>query len=721
MPASLNLHRRSLLLVIAGAAVLAGTIAGVSRGPHTPQAGLVSVIYMLLVAGPPVAAYLLGAFGLGTLFRRWTRDAKAAATIECGLGLALMLSVSHVLGVLGLLSGTPGFAFGGGVVLIGIVLLARRILEHVRRTGGVITGSIPKSALLAVPALAVLVTAASSPPGWLWDSEAHGYDALSYHLELPQEWIESGRIWPSDHNVYSYLPGYVESAFTHLGTLIGAPATGRERSLPLGLLAAEGHGVITCQLLHAAMAMLAAVLVGRWAAARAGSEIGAIAGSLFLSIPWVIVTGSMAYNEMGVAALFAAAVLAAGDPALRARGLICGFLIGVACGCKPTAIFLCAPVVGLFLITRGAAQNAESPDRSWKVLAGAVIGGAVAIAPWLIRNTIACGNPVFPMATGLFGTGAWTPDQVQRYIAGHQFSGTFTSRLAMLFDTGRPGQPPRGLLHPQWAILPAVAAVAWALSLVRRETHIRAFILGLGFAAQLLAWLFFTHLQSRFLLPLAVTGCGAVALALTALIPRNDLDPPGRTSSRRGLIYGAGSLICIGHAGLSIGIFSAQSGGQPNLSLLESPWFRTGELDRRVLTRDPSQARELVEIASPEIFTNVLAPPGTKVYLLGEARALYYTCPILYNTTWDRWPLGEAIRRAPVLPQAWTRELWDKGVRLVLLNEPEVARLQASGWADPLVTPETISSWLKAEGRLVRSWPDIGVSLFELTPPGAAR
>ncbi|MEZ6319149.1 MAG: hypothetical protein R3B49_10435 [Phycisphaerales bacterium] len=70
--------------------------------------------------------------------------------------------------------------------------------------------------IVAVP-IGVLVVACASPAGWLWDSEFGGFDALAYHLELPQEWMQrAGRVWPVDHNVYSYLPSYVEAAYVQV-------------------------------------------------------------------------------------------------------------------------------------------------------------------------------------------------------------------------------------------------------------------------------------------------------------------------------------------------------------------------------------------------------------------------------------------------------------------------------------------------------------------------
>jgi hypothetical protein len=50
--------------------------------------------------------------------------------------------------------------------------------------------------LAAAPALAVLLLAACCPPGTLWRSEALGFDVLSYHLQLPREWLAGGRLAP---------------------------------------------------------------------------------------------------------------------------------------------------------------------------------------------------------------------------------------------------------------------------------------------------------------------------------------------------------------------------------------------------------------------------------------------------------------------------------------------------------------------------------------------
>jgi len=71
----------------------------------------------------------------------------------------------------------------------------------------------------------------------------------------------------------------------------------------------------------------------------------------------------------------------------------------------------------------------------------------------------------------------------------------------------------RGLLHPQWLAFFGITLLAAIVAMARASTHRTAAILAGGLLAQLLAWLFLTHIQSRFLLPLAAPACALVALA----------------------------------------------------------------------------------------------------------------------------------------------------------------------------------------------------------------
>ena len=48
-----------------------------------------------------------------------------------------------------------------------------------------------------LPLLSIAAVGALLPPGMLWHpDEPHGYDVVEYHLQIPREWYEAGRIIP---------------------------------------------------------------------------------------------------------------------------------------------------------------------------------------------------------------------------------------------------------------------------------------------------------------------------------------------------------------------------------------------------------------------------------------------------------------------------------------------------------------------------------------------
>lgn len=424
-------------LIVAALCAGLGACGLATLGVDPTAAGPASLVLTLLDAGPFVLAWLLAALGIGRLALRLvplegrgdalkhTPRAAPGLALAFACGAACLLWLAHVMGVLGALRAGPlGTALAWAPVALGAALLllptrgvpdqapddASRIAQ---RLG--LGWPVWPTWLACVPALAIMLYACCVPPGLLWRSEAGQFDTLSYHLQLPREWLAMGRLWPVDHNAYSWLPSYVEASFLHLAALGASPAT-----------ALSPRAIIGAQLLHAALAVLAALLVAglarRWCeqmasdandvpdpsriTGRAASLLaGTAAGGLLLATPWTVVVASCAYNELAVLLCFVAALWAAlptGPSAsestpVRFRALWCGFLVGVACGCKPTALFMVAPVVGLALL-------AGSRPRQWPALIlWACLAGLVALAPYLARNWLACGNPVFPYAVGLLG------------------------------------------------------------------------------------------------------------------------------------------------------------------------------------------------------------------------------------------------------------------------------------------------------------------------------
>lgn len=731
------------------------------------------------------------------------------------LGLSLLLFTSHAMGVFGWLTGnTTGTPLRAALpILIGLVLLADQLARGSLRPER--WPVLPCWGAVCAAPLALLLVAASSPPGWLWESEFGAYDAMSYHLQLPKEWAMPapegvGRLWPVQHNVYSFLPSYFESAFLHLGALTPtwpSIGTGEGLSASERLVGGEGIWIISCQMLHVLFGCITAGLIGRCVAAiidrfeivakvqRQTSNLqivcAALGAGVCLSTPWLIVTGSLAYNELAMLALLAGAALIAIESDQHnesqtpttvsrslspwARGIVAGWIVGIACSVKPTALLFGAPMIGLLLL-------AFQPRTRWlPIIVGGSVAGLLAMAPWLLRNELATGNPVFPFAAKLFGTGHWTAEQVAVYALNHGPEGSLADRLSLLFSSGRAAsgdaasQAPihaRGLRHEQWAWVPAIALIACIVTIAFRPTRRIGTVLAISMATQLIAWLFFTHLQSRFLLPMLIPMSLAIGLGGATLIRL--LAPKGQPSGPvvPKPVALALMLIPIATCAWSTVIFLAQHRQEPNGRLVGGPGIATGgsmEAGLMALTPD-ERAMWLTQRLGPESFVNLALHPGLvmpelfsstsssarpqdepsfspraadhtipgKLYLLGDSAPLYFidavggpNTPVIYHTAWDRSPLGDAIRAA--LDSAdgheWTASLRAQGIEFVLVNYNELGRLiEASGYYDKAVTIARVKQWLPAADNEnpalrgivpVRLWPEQSRALFRLTDPSA--
>jgi hypothetical protein len=649
-------------------------VAGGIGGPQGPGLALVAVLESLIRAGWPAGVLLLSAWGLGRLAGRWAGAARAGFAV----GLAALLTAFSCLGMAGLLTAPVVWLVClPGLVGAGVALRRRRALA-----------SPPGWLWAGLPGIALLLVAASNPPGALWASEYGGYDALSYHLQLPREWLALGHTRPLEHNIYSFLPGALEVGFVALAQLAPPGAD--------GLLAGGGWRLLSAQYLHAGIAVGAAGLIARLCgrlatAAGAGGRgrrvASAVGGGLVLATPWSAVVGSLAYNEMGVLAIGAGAMLVAagrsGTPGRQAA--LTGALVGVACCVKPTALFFVGLPAGVLLLR----------FLSWRVWGRAVLIGSIAgvlgLAPWLVRNAAACGNPVFPFAAGTLGRAHWNDEQAARWSRAHAVEGSPAHRLRLAVWTDpdtAPGAKPvarwRGVTNPQWgALFPAAAAAGGALLIGATRRRIGVGLL-LGLGGQLGAWIVLTHIQSRFLLPCLLTAGPLIAVAA------------GSVRAPRGLGAGVGVLLCVGQAALAWSIFAGERGGRPNGLLLAGPSAFLGD------PYDPGLGR-----VSPVAFVNHELPAGAVVWLVGGATPLYLRPQTRYATTWDE-PTALALAEGGASGRS----------AYVMVDFSELSRQEASGYLDPRVSPGLLERVLSSL-EPVRAWTELGVRLYRVPPAGA--
>jgi hypothetical protein len=620
---------------------------------------MVGVVYQLATRGSLIVAMWLAAAGFGSLLRP---RSKAA---QCAVGMAVLLQLNWLLAWAGGLNRITAIA----LITIGVAILAVQLYRRYQPPD-VAQWRMPWLALAAAPLLGLYAAAATCPPGTMWKVEAWGYDVLSYHLQLPREWLESGAMSGLHHNVYSYLPSFAETAYMMVGAVHGSMY----------------DGIYTAQLLHVSMTLCAAVCIGTLATRFAGRNAGIIGGAIFLAVPWSVITGTMAYDEMFAMAFVAGSLLIVfGDEAnALKRGALAGVCAGAATLSKLTIGAMTAVPIGLILLLglhRGAKLKAAA--------AMAVVGLAMLI-PWMARNGIDTGNPVFPFTTKMLGRGHWSEDLADRWHRAHEIDDPAGERFAALSyqwltNTGYGAifTKPRMLESAEresrniarfdtergWPLLWLVAGAGFILCIARRDTRPLGTAMAVMLIWSVVFWLMFTHLQSRFLIPTLLPACVAIGVGLGR---------PRKAMTQR--VAAAAAVLFIAHLSM-VGIdqFHRQT-------------YR-GTLTYQVIDSLVPIARMEIDPLSGtgnHIINRELSERTRTLIVADNARLLYIRRPFVYNSAFDANPLGDLIRRVGNNPAVVTAALREQGYTHVYVHFSEMARLHATYGFDPAVTADTI-------------------------------
>lgn len=685
--------------------------------------GPLSVVSVAVLALSVVCVLHAAAVGLGRLVPL-PDSMRRSIGAQHAVGLGLLLFVMQVAGSIGLI-GTGPVSVGviWGLVAIGLGLLAtdprvRRCPARTRRPRARIATSGPLwfvvSSCVAIAA-AVALVAAASPPGWLWRSEYGGFDALSYHLPIAQEWLALGRVAPLEHVVYSALPSGMEVSFAWLAPLT---ISGQD-----GLLAGDGWRLMLTQVWHASFLVPLAWGVREGVRAHGTRHRGAaslVAAAIAVLTPWAVVTGTLAYNDLAAAAFMAAAfgmASRAGGGRAIARGAVMlgialGVLTGAAALCKPTALLIAGPAVAV-VAASGLLRKGGAATLAVFVGAGSA-AGLVMLSPWLVRNWLEAGNPLFPFATDLFGAWHWSAEQASRWDAGHTESRGLVDRLGLLVLPDSAAGPNaatvarlRGATNPQWGVLwlAAVVSLGW-LAIVRTCA---AVLLGAGLVLGLAAWAVTTHIQSRFLIPLIGPLAVTVGVALASgswerlgAVPRTIFELVGiivapvseweSGVARARVLKAIGVIVAVVlllvQWGMLVATFyragSPTADTGPNGALFGGVPLMRGEFG---MTDDG-------EAVSPVAFVRSRLLPGDRVYLLGDAKPLYFApggeplgpASIAWHTVWDAGGIDAIAARAAAAD-------W------IVVDYAELDRYAASGYADIGVRAEPVRALVEGLAR----------------------
>lgn len=584
----------------------------------TTQFRAIEVVVAGLIDACFLAAWLAGGWGIGNLLlSRCTRDVDPLLrhVTHCAIGVGAIGIGFHLLGLAGALS----VVSIGAVLLVGIGAGAASVYRSRRDRAtskpvafgdGVV--QLIGWGLIALP-LAIAIISASVIPGILWAPlDPHPYDVLSYHLQVPREWYDAGRIIPLEHNAFSFFPMLMETHYLAAMHLRGGP----------------WEGMYLCQFITLAHGVLATLAVFAIVRAKWKTPVLAwIAALVCAGTPWVLMLASVCYVEAGVMLY---TTLACGWVMLGSswRGaILVGASLGLACGMKYTAFVMAGAVVPLaWLVT-----TKPSKALILHVAVACLVAGAVA-SPWLIRNLAWTGNPVFPLATSVFGRGHFTEQQVERYQVAHRLpeaESPWRVRVPLALKRTL------GEVQFGYVLLP-LAILAGGVIAVRKPGAGVVVVTMLGMAV---VWISATHVMPRFITPIVPLAAIAVAGAVASM--------PGRILPGATL---ATLMLVLLQTGLGL-VWTA----------------------KRLLTNIEGNSVVLVRLENydrllpPELAAAQLT--GDKVALVGEAKAFLCRIPsdrLLYRSVFDvrgdRW-LGapaDDLRR---------QGYW------VLMDPPELMRL----------------------------------------------
>jgi len=431
-------------------------------------------------------------------------------------------------------------------------------------------------------------------------------------------------------------------------------------------------GALVGQLLVALFAPMATVLIGL-AARRIGSDRAAwVAAIAYLTTPWIYRLAVLPYVEGPLCYFHAALIWAVvspvgqglpcrdGDlgrasPALRRIGLLVGLLAGGAMAIKYPAL------ISAVIPFSGWAVWSAWRSRDWRIAVAFGLGVTVVMAPWLGKNLIDTGNPVYPLGYKVFGARHWDPARDAKWSSAH-------------------GPKPIEMKEFQRSIVDVAGRSDWQsplfaalapLAFLRRDWRKQARWLALYSAYLFLTWWLFTHRLDRFWLPILPP------LAILAGLGADWVS--GRTWLNWLWTTWLGVVLGLGIATNAVYCSTALAG--------LNEW--TGDL-ARLRSSVPKMLNAALFRLDSELPANALP------LLVGQAAVFHLNRPIVYNTVFNEETI-ETIAKGRT-PAEVGEVLHRLGVTHVYVDWFEIERYRSPGnyGFTPFVTPALFSGLVEA-------------------------
>ncbi len=592
--------------------------------------------------------------------------------IQAGLGLSFQSLWTLMIGSAGCLSFATVIAPGSvSFLLIAGCVLRRRLRQTEALQPSPARPSFepaPKwlwiaTGLFALPFLILLLLNGFTPP---WE-----FDVCEYHLQGPKEWFQAGEITFLEHNVYTSFPFLSEML-----------------SLDAMVLADDwDDGAVSAKVVLAGFQLLTTLCVFTTGRRWFGTSTGLITAIVYISVPWTLRTSLIAYAEGAVTFFLMATVLCGliasteSEASIQRRlTLITGMLAGSAMAAKYPAVVSVVIPAGLLLLW-------SMRTKGCLLLPIALLYGTgvlLAAGPWLIRNTIDTGNPVYPLMYSVFGAEDWSPAMDAKWKNGHSASEHSPAKI--------PQHLMGVVVFSKWTSGLLFGLAVPTLLLLRKHRQSR--YLWTMVAWLLVTWWALTHRIDRFWIPIIPVTALLAGASWTMF----------RNTSWRVLLF-----VCI--AGCSL--FNLQLWRMPDVT-----GFQCGLMDFQVV-------RSLVVRGDFKMLNSRLSSED-RILMVGEAEVFDLRFPVYYNTVFDEslfeqwtadesddryWSAERKMKSADAVFQIFA----EKGVTYVYVNWLEILRYRRDGsygytdYVTPLRLKQLKDAGILSEPTVLahRSWEDL--------------
>ncbi len=546
------------------------------------------------------------------------------------LGLGLLGSVVFGLGAVGGLY--PAVAY----LLLGVLGVAggpevRTLVRGLRPRLHPMPGNRIRWLWLYAGLVGLLSLGAALLPPTAWD-------ALVYHLQGPRLHVEAHRLIAVPENFYLNSPAQVEMLFTW------------------GLLL---QGDLLAQLLHWVFWPLTAILLYALVRRNGNPEVGGWAVALWASVPFAGELAGVAYVDVGLTAfvLGSAYAFLKWTESQNARWLtLAALFLGLAMATKYTAVTWLG-LLALLVVYHGA-RDQKRPV-GWVVSQATKMGmiAALPVLPWLVKNWIVTGNPVYPF---LWGGVGWNETRAAWLLwPGHGYSRNLLDYLALPWTMTVTGVSrtaafdattgPLLLCLAPWVVLfrGLPKAVRYALILIGGQWVLFALLIGR-----------YVYLaETRLLLPAFPLLCLVAAFVLDHL---SLWDRAGLRLSR--VVRGIVVMVLV-------------------LTLATEAWAFLGSRPLpALLGLEPRQnylARRLGAFWDAMSYVNEQLPDHVRLFFLWEPRGYYCDRPAQADVTLDnlaqlRVRYGDADRAVAALQAGGFTHLLFHKTGLEFLQQPSI-------------------------------------------------